>query len=177
MNTQTRLNIASISGIKESIHEIFSLIEQNLDTYSQDLNDEKQLDSSLTYIQQLNGLFKMLELNNITVVSEKIEQLVTNLMGKKVDPTQASITVLKQATNALLYYLDELVDGAEENPMRLFPVYCDLMRLVGEKQVSAFDLFHPNLTVDPPLKSALAEKIPNNSKFLQSGRVPNIKVV
>ncbi|MDR4516336.1 MAG: Hpt domain-containing protein [Nitrosomonas sp.] len=158
MNTQTKLNIASISGIKESIHEIFSLIEENLDNYSQNLNDEKQLDSSRVYIQQLNGLFKMLELNNITIITGKIEQLVSALIDKKTDPTLESIVVLKQAISALLFYLDELLDGVQENPMRLFPIYRNLKQVLGEKQVSEFDLFYPVLTQDPPLKPILSGK-------------------
>ncbi len=157
MNTQKTLNISSIAGMKEGIHEIFSLIEQNLDAYSQNPADDKQIDSCRTYIHQLDGLFKMLELNNITVITEKIEQLIKTAGKQDNDFGSTGIDVIKRTINALLNYLDELINGAEENPLRLFPVYQDLMHLLGHQQVSEADLFYPSLTASPPLKPELAD--------------------
>ncbi|HNP25414.1 MAG TPA: Hpt domain-containing protein [Nitrosomonas sp.] len=165
MNTQKKLNISSIAGMKEGIHEISSLIEQNLDAYSQNLNDDKQIDSCRIYIHQLNGLFVMLELNNITVITDKIEQLIATA-DKQNDFGQAGIDVIKRTMNALLNYLDELVNGAEENPLRLFPVYRDLMQLLGHQQVSEVDLFYPGLTANPPLKPELADTDASQLKAL-----------
>ena len=156
MSAQPKLNISSIIGIKEGIHQVFSLIDQNLDAYSKHPNNINPINDCRNYIHQLDGLLEMLELTSITIVSEKIEQLIEALIGKKIEPSQQIFDALKQSTKALLYYLDELVDGAEENPLRLFPTYRELMQVYGFENVPESDLFFPRLTVTPILKAESA---------------------
>ena len=157
MNTQTKPDISSIFGIKGNIHELFSLIEKSLDHYKQDTDNTHGIESSRTYIRQLDSLFQVLELDSITVVTDKIEQLITALITKKADNIPACVDAIKCAINAMIYYLDKLIDGVEENPLRLFSVYQNLMHCLGNHQISKFDLFYPSLAKEPPLKPALYE--------------------
>ncbi|SER18671.1 chemosensory pili system protein ChpA (sensor histidine kinase/response regulator) [Nitrosomonas sp. Nm51] len=163
---QTRLDISSIAGIKENIHELFALIQENLDAYSSNPGDTQLIETCRTYIHQLDGLFQVLELKSITVITEKIEQLTTDLIAPRSDATQAAIDVIKRAINAILEYLDRLIDGAKENPARLFPAYQGLMHRLGYQQVSELDLFFPALTEDPPLKPVINESNPRQLKLL-----------
>ncbi len=156
MNMPTKLNISSIAGVKGNIHEFFSLIQQNLEAFNQNFEDLTHIHACRAYIHQLNGLFEMLELNAIVIVNGKIEQLIIALIEKQVNPDDAVINMLKQSAKTTLDYLDDLIDGAEENPLRLFPVYRNLMLALGHEQASVYDLFHPGLVANPPLKPALA---------------------
>ena len=131
MSAQPKLNIASIIGIKEGIYQVFSLIDQNLDAYSRHPDKVNPIRDCRNCIHQLDGLFEMLELSSITVISEKMEQLIDALIGNQVEPSTQISDALKQSNKALLYYLNELIDGKEENPMRLFPAYRGLMQVYG----------------------------------------------
>ena len=149
MNMHTKLNISSIAGVKGDIHEFFSLIEQNLDAFSKNLEDREQINACRIYIHQLNGLFEMLELKDIGIVNGKTEQVIIALIEKQINPDETVIDTIKQAAKSTLDYLDDLIEGAEENMLRLFPVYQDLVQLLGHEQVSVYDLFHPALTANP----------------------------
>jgi chemosensory pili system protein ChpA (sensor histidine kinase/response regulator) len=151
----TRLNISSIAGTKGSIHEFFSLILLNLDAFSRNPGNLEHIHICRTYIHQLNGLFEMLELKNIHIVSGKIEQLIIVLAEKQLNPDTATINTIRQSAKSTLDYLNDLIDGAEENLLRLFPAYRDLMLLLGHEQISVYDLFHPALVANPPLEPAL----------------------
>jgi chemosensory pili system protein ChpA (sensor histidine kinase/response regulator) len=153
MNAQPKLNIASIIGIKDGIYQVFALIDQTLDVYSQHPGKINLLSDCRNYIHQLDGLLEMLGLTSITIVTEKMEQLVEALLSKKIEPSAAVFDALKQSTKALLYYLNELIDGAEENPLRLFPAYRGLMQVYGFENAPESDLFFPRLTVTPALKA------------------------
>lgn len=153
----TRHNISSIIGLKGSIHEFFSLIQQNLDAFDQNPENLEHIHTCRTYIHQLNGLFEMLGLKDIYTVNGKIEQLIIALIEKQMHPDSAIINTIKQSAKTTLDYLDDLIDGAEENLLRLFPIYRDLMLLLGHEQISVYDLFQPDLIANPPLKSALAD--------------------
>lgn len=156
MSAQPKLNISSVIGINEGIHQVFSLIEQNLDTYSKNPNNINPIKDCRNYIHQLDGLLEMLELTSITIVTKKMEQLIEALIEKKIESSQPILDALKQSIQALLYYLNELIDGAEENPLRLFPPYRELMQVYGFENVPESDLFFPQLIANPPLKAESA---------------------
>ena len=149
MSAQPKLNIASIIGIKEGIYQVFALIDQNLDAYGQQPDKINPIRDCKNYIHQLDDLFEMLGLSSITIVSDKMEQLVEALINKKVAPSEQICDALKQSSKALRYYLNELIDGKEENPLRLFPAYRGLMQVYGVENAPESDLFFPRLTVNP----------------------------
>lgn len=156
MNMHTKLNISSIAGVKGDIHEFFSLIEQNLDAFGKNLEDREQINACRIYIHQLNGLFEMLELKDIGIVNGKIEQVIVALIEKQINPDGRVIDTIKKAAKSTMDYLDDLIDGNEENLLRLFPAYQELMRLLGHEQASVYDLFHPVLLAKPEFKTRQA---------------------
>ncbi len=166
MSAQPKLNIASIIGIKDGIDQVFALIDQTLEVYSQHPDKLNLLDDCRNYIHQLDGLLEMLGLTSITVVTEKMEQLVEALTNKKIEPAPPVFDALKQSTKALLFYLNELIDGAGENPLRLFPVYRNLMQVYGFENAPESDLFFPRLTVMPALKAEAASMDDAAAKIL-----------
>ncbi|MBL8497128.1 hybrid sensor histidine kinase/response regulator [Nitrosomonas sp. JL21] len=153
MSAQRKLNISSIIGIKEGIYQVFSLIDQNLDTLSEHPDKINSIKDCKNYIHQLDGLLEMLGLSSITVVSEKMEQIIDALLIKKIEPTQAICDALKESSKALRYYINELIDGKEENPLRLFPPYRSLMQVYGYENAPESDLFFPRLTANPAFKA------------------------
>jgi chemosensory pili system protein ChpA (sensor histidine kinase/response regulator) len=153
MNAQTKLNISSIIGLKEGIHQIFSLIEHDFDIYAKYPSDHTLIDSCLRYFHQLDGLLEMLELDSITSINAKIEQLMSSLIENKTEASPEILNTLKEMTHALHNYLDELIEGKKDNPLRLFPAYQELMHAAGFKNVSECDLFFPQLITEPPLQT------------------------
>ncbi|SEF85995.1 hybrid sensor histidine kinase/response regulator [Nitrosomonas ureae] len=153
MSAQPKLNISAIIGIKDGIYQIFALIDQNLEVYSQHPGNDKLIKDCRDYIHQLDGLLEMLNLTSITLVTEKMEQAVDALIYKKIEISAPVIDALRQSTKALLFYLNELIDGAEENALRLFPAYRALMQVYGSENAPESDLFFPRLTVNPALKA------------------------
>lgn len=157
MSAQRKLNISSIIGIKEGIYQVFSLIDQNLDTFTEHPDKINSIKDCKNYIHQLDGLLEMLGLSSITVVSEKMEQIIDALLIKKIEPTPAISDALKESSKALRYYINELIDGKEENPLRLFPPYRSLMQVYGFENAPESDLFFPRLTANPTFKTELAQ--------------------
>ena len=152
MGAQPKLNIAAIIGIKDGIYQVFASIDQNLDAYNQQAYNDKFIKDCRNYIHQLNGLLEMLNVTSLILVIEKIEQLLDALITKKTQPNPAIVDALKQSAKALLFYLNELIDGVEENPLRLYPAYRTLMQAYGFENAPESDLFFPRLATDPALK-------------------------
>ena len=166
MSAQTKPNITSIIGLKEGINQIFSLIEHDFDIFAKYPSDITQIDSCRRYYYQLDGLLEMLELNSITTINGNVEQLMGALIEKETEPNQNVLDALRQITHALHHYLNELIEGKEDNPLRLFPAYQTLMHAAGFKHVSESDLFFPQLITKPTLKSEFANTNPFETKAL-----------
>jgi len=156
MSAQPNLNISAIIGIKDGIYQIFALIDQNLEVYGQHPGNDRLIKDCRDYIHQLDGLLEMLNLTSITLVTEKMEQAIDALIYNKIEISAPVIDALRQSTKALLFYLNELIDGAEENALRLFPAYRSLMQVYGFENAPESDLFFPQLTVNPALKAQAA---------------------
>ncbi len=153
MNAQPKFNISSIIGLKEGIHQIFSLIEHDFNIYIKYPSDQTLIDSCRRYFYQLDGLLEMLELDSITTINAKIEQVMSALIEKKIEASPQVLNALKEITHALRNYLDELIEGKEDNPLRLLPAYQELMHAAGFEAVSECDLFFPQLLTEPPLQA------------------------
>ena len=160
MNTNTKLNIASVIGVRDGIDQIFSLINEYLESYSQNTGKTDQLASCRGYVHQLNGLLEMLELNNVAIISNKMEKLIDALIHQQITPEPLALKALKQTTDALMHYLYELIDGADGDPMRLFPAYRNLMQAQGVKNICESDLFCANMVSEPPLPGILPNSEP-----------------
>ena len=152
MSTVTRINISSVMGIREAIEQIFTLIHRYFDAYATDSDDTGQIEQCRYYMHQLNGMLEMLELNGVAFVGDNVEALLTALQEKHIEPNTQALAVTRQAIRAIYRYLDALIDGEIDNPIRLFPIYRKIMQIQGREEISESDLFFPDIRESLPLQ-------------------------
>jgi len=171
MSAQAKLNISSIYGIKEGIYQVFLLIDQNLESYTQHPDKINLIRDSKNYIQQLNGLLEMMGLNGITVISKQMIQLIEALIDKRIPASPQIPQALQLSSKTMRHYLNELIEGKSENPLNLYPAYRALMQAYGSEYAPESDLFFPRLIVEPPLAevSAQTDAAANINRTKQAG--------
>ena len=152
MNTVTRINISSVMGIREAIEQIFTLIHRHFDSYTADIDDTRQIEECRYYMHQLNGMLEMLELNGVAFIGHHVEALLTVLHERRIEPDAQALAVTRQAIRSIYRYLDALIDGEADNPVKLFPVYRKIMQIQGQEEVSESDLFFPDVRESLPLQ-------------------------
>jgi chemosensory pili system protein ChpA (sensor histidine kinase/response regulator) len=64
--------------------------------------------------------------------------------------------VVADAYQALVEYLQELLDGSQVQPLRLFPYYQALQQMLGAERIHPADLFYPPMQPAQPLPAASA---------------------
>ncbi|SFU30157.1 chemosensory pili system protein ChpA (sensor histidine kinase/response regulator) [Nitrosomonas eutropha] len=153
MNTDTRINISSVMGIREAIEQIFTLIHRHFDAYATDTDDTRQIEECRYYMHQLNGMLEMLELSGVAFVGISVEELLTALQERRIEPEAQTLVVARQAIRSIYRYLDALIDGEADNPVRLFPIYRKIMQVQGLEEISESDLFFPDIRESLPLQS------------------------
>ena len=84
------------------------------------------------------------------VASQECEKLLESVEDGSLPISPEVQSAVKGAFVRLHEYLNELVDGAPHQPVRLFPAYKAVMELRGAERIAETDLFFPDLSARPP---------------------------
>lgn len=151
MNVKTDLNIESIVWVKNEIDNALELVRQQLGNYSRNPDDITQIKACRDHIHEINGVIEILGLNGVATISRQMEKLIDVFVDNESKP-DLKLDLFSRATWALSRYFDELINGADDNPFRLFPVYQELVQEHGVHGISEGTLFFPDLSIRVPLR-------------------------
>ena len=109
------------------------------------------LQHAKTYLHQAHGAFQIIDVDGVGMISETVEDLLDRLKGGQLLLSEEYATSIGNAYQAVIEYLDELLTGAQPQPVRLFPYYRSLLEVRGAERIHPADLFFPNLSIRPQL--------------------------
>lgn len=149
MNSPAELDIGPLSWVKDEIELALGRVAEQLQKYDGAL-DEALLADARMHLHQAHGALSIVGLDGITEFSLAIERLLDALVDKSVPWSSARGGAAREGATALIQYLDELVGGRPNQPLRLLPAYRRLCEARGDHEAVAADLFFPDLTQRPP---------------------------
>ena len=109
------------------------------------------LQHAKTWLHQAHGAFQIIDVDGVGMISETVEDLLDRLKSGQLALSQEYATAIGNAYQAVIEYLDELLTGAQPQPVRLFPYYRSLLEVRGAERIHPADLFFPNLSIRPQL--------------------------
>ncbi|MBS1187268.1 MAG: CheA signal transduction histidine kinase [Burkholderiaceae bacterium] len=116
-----------------------------------------QLNHALAFLHQAHGALQIIDVNGVTILTDAIEDILRRMSSKDIPLNRANARIIEQAYIALTEYLQELLSGDWQQPLRLFPYYRDLQELRGSERIHPADLFFPEIEIAPESMGALAE--------------------
>ena len=145
---ETNFNIGSLKIVSAPLMEYFKKIQANLNENIQVINDKKIPSNfeSIDVLKKVNGTLKMLGLTGVNKVLFSISTALEQVKSARFD-TNKSLAVLEaslQITTSIVFYLENLLKGEQDQPTKLFDEYSKINNLLGNK-VSVKDLFTPKL--------------------------------
>ncbi|HEU0198915.1 MAG TPA: hypothetical protein VFR86_00615, partial [Burkholderiaceae bacterium] len=111
--------------------------------------DLDSLRSAANQVHQAHGALQLLDLRGVALVTEAIEQLLRRWEQDPRDCQPAAVRSIESAIAAVLAYLDGLLAGRPNQPIRLFPYFRDVLMLNHATRVHPADLMFPDLTRRP----------------------------
>ncbi len=171
MSSATEFDVGPLTWVKGEIDQALQQARENLQNYAANPDDVTALKHASTHLHQVTGAIQMVGLEGVGKFCEEMESLLAAVEGQKVAPSSTVFSAVEAAMEALAGYLDELMDGQPDQPLRLFPAYENLLRQRGAERVSGSDLFFPDLSLRAP-KNPAATPVPENSQreFVRSQR-------
>ena len=158
-NPATDLDLGPLSWVKTEIDHSLNQARENLDKLAANAADRGPVKYILTHLHQATGALAMVGLGAATRFNEELEKLVAFLEGEDAARLPGAVATAKKAISVLSGYLDSLLGGQVDHPMRLLGPYLELNRARGHSDANEGDLFYPNLAATLPATPGVAGKL------------------
>jgi chemosensory pili system protein ChpA (sensor histidine kinase/response regulator) len=154
-NPISDFDLGPLTWVKTEIDHSLNQARETLDKLAANPADRAPVKYILTHLHQATGALAMVGLGAATRFNEELEKLVGFLETEDAAHLPAAVAAAKKAISALSSYLDTLIAGQPDHPMRLLAPYLELNRARGHSDANEGDLFFPNLgAVLPPIAGA-----------------------
>ncbi|MDB5805152.1 MAG: histidine kinase, gyrase and HSP90-like ATPase family protein [Betaproteobacteria bacterium] len=150
MGAANEFDVGPLTWVKGEIEQALAKAAEALAAYAANPLDSTQLKFCKTHLHQAHGALEIVGLEGVTKLTEACEQVLQGVEEGALQMSDSVRDVLSSAFVRLTEYLNELVEGAPHQPVRLFPAYKAVMELRGAERIVETDLFFPDLTVRPP---------------------------
>ncbi|MCG2575505.1 Hpt domain-containing protein [Dechloromonas sp. XY25] len=158
MNAATEFDLGPLTWVKGEIDLALERAEEAFGQYVAE-TDVTRLKFCRTHVHQVHGALSIIGLDGLTQVTESLESLLDALENGSRTVDEPVVAAVRQAMAGIRTYLDELMAGEPNQPLRLLPVYLGLAQARGIPTARASDLFFPDLSLRPPKRLAATPKL------------------
>jgi chemosensory pili system protein ChpA (sensor histidine kinase/response regulator) len=105
-----------------------------------------------THLHQAHGALQMVDVEGVDRLTGAAEQAIDRFKDGSLAVTGEHAAVVGEAYQALVEYLEELLGGGAQQPVRLFPYYRALQELLGAERVHPGEMLvlHAGAALAPP---------------------------
>lgn len=154
MKDPNDIDFTTLNWVKQELDETLRQARQALEAYVEDQSDKSQLKYSATYLHQVQGTLRMVELYGAAMVIEEMEKVTLSLVNGEIKQSDETLEVLVRGLVQMPDYLGRLQGGHRDIPIVLLPLLNDLRACRSEKLLSETALFSPNLATQLPGSAA-----------------------
>src|SRR5262245_62566554 len=119
-------DVGPLTWVKTEIDHSLNQARENLDRLIANPADRAPVRYILTHLHQATGALAMVGLGAATRFNEELEKLVAHLETEDAGRLPGAVAAAKKAIAALSAYLDTLLAGEADYPMRLLAPYLEL---------------------------------------------------
>jgi chemosensory pili system protein ChpA (sensor histidine kinase/response regulator) len=148
------IDFTTLNWVKQELDETLKQARQALEAYVEDPADTSLMRFCATYLHQVQGTLRMVELYGAAMVVEEMERVALGLLDGQIKAADDTYAVLMRGIVQLPDYLERLQSGHKDIPIVLLPLLNDLRATRGEKLLTESVLFSPDLSAPLPAAAA-----------------------
>ena len=172
MRLQEDIDFTTLNWVKQELDETLKQARQALEAYVDDPADTSLMRFCATYLHQVQGTLRMVELYGAAMVVEEMERLAQTILEGAVKQKDEAYSVLMRGIVQLPDYLERLQSGHKDIPIVLLPLLNDLRAVRGEELFSESVLFSPDLAATLPASAGgAAQALPEAEMKAQAARL------
>ncbi len=139
----------SLTWVKDQIDQLLNSVLANVNTVQSNMDDTSPMRLSQTSLYQASGALDMVGLEGCKRFCSELEKLAGKLDKKTIHATPEIIQAFSNAITRLLSYLQELMNGSPDIPLRLYSVLNPIVMAQGET-LEESELFFPDTSTSAP---------------------------
>jgi chemosensory pili system protein ChpA (sensor histidine kinase/response regulator) len=164
MTYATELDLGPLTWVKGEIDQALTRASEALATAVSSEEALSHIQFAQTHLHQAGGALSIVGLDGLTQFAQSLDQYL-GVLARGERPADAdAMAVANRGIAAIGNYLEELVRGTVDQPMRLLPLYLEIGAARGATNVSGVDLFFPDLSLRPARKIAVTNKSAEDSR-------------
>lgn len=156
MSPTNDFDIGPLSWVKPEIDATLNRARESLEEFQRDRESREPLRFAQGHMHQASGALSLVGLDGVAQFAEAIDKLLSAQVADEASPPAEQLTLLLRGIAVLANYLNELMAGATHQPLRLFPVYRELVTARGGEEPVQSELFFPDLSARPVLAQQAA---------------------
>jgi chemosensory pili system protein ChpA (sensor histidine kinase/response regulator) len=160
MSTPGDFDIGPLTWVKSEIDQALERSLTALRAFASDPGDSNQIRFSQTHFHQAHGALQIVGLDGVTRLSEELDGLLGDIAKSGAAPKPEAVAAAEHAFGAITAYLDQLLVGEPNQPLKLFVVYREVAKARGRDGVDPVDLYYPDLTRRPPRREKAPVELP-----------------
>ena len=132
-------DLGPLTWVKTEIDHSLNQARENLDKLAAAPAERAPVKYILTHLHQATGALAMVGLGAATRFNEELEKLVAFIEGQDAARLPADVAAAKKGIAAMSAYLDTLLAGQPDHPMRLLAPYLELNHARGQNDANEGD--------------------------------------
>jgi chemosensory pili system protein ChpA (sensor histidine kinase/response regulator) len=104
-----------------------------------------------SHLHQAHGALLMVDVEGVAAITQLAEAALDRFKDGTVKCSADHVAVIGRLYGALVEHLEELLEGAPFQPVRLFPYYAAVQQMLAAPRIHPADLFFPALAREPAL--------------------------
>ncbi len=154
--SQSEFDIGPLTWVKAEIDAAILRAKEQVAHFAANIGDTSPLRFAQPHLHQVKGAIQMVGLDGVARFVEEIERFMHALETHEVESDADALDLLDQGMDSVGKFLDEMMAGAPNVPLDLFPLYKKLLEARKVERISESDLFFPDLSVRAPKTTAAA---------------------
>lgn len=143
-------DLGPLTWVKGEIDQALASVLDLAVKYRDRPEDTSPVRFMLTHLHQVNGALDMVGLEGARYFCQELEAMADQLGKRQLQASEEVIAVFSNGVRTLSAYLDDLVNGAPDVPLHLFPALSALVSVQGKEPPDESALFFPDTDTRAP---------------------------
>ena len=150
MTQAKELDLGPLTWVKSEIDLALARAAESLGEASRTSDAAARIQFAQTHLHQVRGALSIVGLDGLTQFATGVDQLFGAMSRGEAVIDEHSIELAGRALSSIGNYLEELAHGTPDQPLRLLPLYREIVAARGIDAPSAADLFFPDTSLRAP---------------------------
>lgn len=164
MTHPIELDLGPLTWVKNEIDLALARADESLEHAVDAADTAARIQFAQTHLHQVRGALSIVGLDGLTQFASSLDLALGAVARGEHAADAATLALARRALATIGNYLEELVHGTPDQPLRLLSLYREIHAIRSADPVSPADLFFPDLSQRPPRRQIAVTELSEDAR-------------